>query len=114
MSERVSDKLVDELAEGMKEYPRGTDPWLLSDGTIIEPQDVLDDLRESRSGRDAARAEAGALRGALVQAREALDETLAALEGATEQAGHSGLTGDIMASARRALAALEAALGEKP
>ena len=47
----ISDKDLDALIEGLTEYrDKGVrDPWVLSDGTIIEPLDVIKELKELRS-----------------------------------------------------------------
>lgn len=47
---RVSDEHLRILIESLTEYKlKGVvDPWVLSDGTIIEPLDVLIELQERR------------------------------------------------------------------
>ena len=47
---KVTDYNLDDLIYGLKGYKANgvVDPWLLSDGTIIEPLDVLIELRELR------------------------------------------------------------------
>lgn len=47
---KIDDKALDDLIYGLKGYKANgiVDPWVLSDGTIIEPLDVLIELRELR------------------------------------------------------------------
>lgn len=48
---KISGPDLDALIEGLKEYKRRgvVDPWVLSDGTTIEPLDALEELRELRT-----------------------------------------------------------------
>lgn len=47
---RVSDEKLGILIGGLQKFKaRGVvDPWILSDGTVIEPLDILIELREYR------------------------------------------------------------------
>ena len=47
---KVSNENLDILVSGLQEYKVNgvTDPWVLDDGTIIEPLDVLIELKELR------------------------------------------------------------------
>lgn len=47
---KVSDENLEILIEGLEEYKaKGVfDPWVLEDGTIIEPLDVLKELQDLR------------------------------------------------------------------
>ena len=47
MSTKITDKDLETLVDGLQEYEnRGVfDPWVLEDGTIIEPLDVLIELQ---------------------------------------------------------------------
>lgn len=51
----VTDEMLNTLIKGLEEYKeKGViDPWLLEDGSIIEPLDVLKELRELRLWVDA-------------------------------------------------------------
>lgn len=48
---KVSDQALATLIASLEQYKAEgvIDPWLLSDGTVIEPLDVLTDLRHQRS-----------------------------------------------------------------
>jgi hypothetical protein len=48
MARRIPTEKVQQLIKGLEEYGRGTDPWVLSDGSFIEPLDVLQDLVDAR------------------------------------------------------------------
>lgn len=52
----TSDKDLDLLIAGLRQYARAgvRDPWLLSDGRVIEPLDVLCELRALRRALDRA------------------------------------------------------------
>lgn len=47
---KVSDKNLAILIEGLQEYKKDgvIDPWVLGDGTIIEPLNILIELKELR------------------------------------------------------------------
>ena len=49
-TKRISDENLTILIDGLQEYKdKGVvDPWVLSDGSIVEPLDVLKELREAR------------------------------------------------------------------
>lgn len=51
MYERISNKNLDSLIEGLEFFKaKGViDPWVFSDGTKIEPLDVLKELRDWRT-----------------------------------------------------------------
>jgi hypothetical protein len=50
MTTKISDESLKILIEGLETYKaNGTiDPWVLSDGTLIEPLDALKELQEWR------------------------------------------------------------------
>lgn len=50
---RVSDEDLDILIESLQEFADKNvyDPWLLSDGRIIQPLDILKELKELRHGK---------------------------------------------------------------
>ena len=54
---KVSNEILIGLIESLQEYKdKGVvDPWVLSDGSIIEPLDVLIELRELRLELEAAK-----------------------------------------------------------
>lgn len=47
---KISDKILSDLIYALKGYKANGiyDPWLMSDGTIVEPLDVLIELQEFR------------------------------------------------------------------
>lgn len=49
-SKFISDENLEKLIKGLQDYKDEgvVDPWILRDGTIIEPLDVLKELRELR------------------------------------------------------------------
>jgi hypothetical protein len=51
---KVNNENLDILIEGLSEYKKKgvIDPWVLDDGTTIEPLDVLIELRELRKGEN--------------------------------------------------------------
>ena len=51
MAERISNEALTTLIDGLTEYRvKGIiDPWVLSDGTTIDPLDVLVELRAYRT-----------------------------------------------------------------
>lgn len=50
---RVSDEKLDVLISGLQKFKaRGVvDPWVLSDGTVVEPLDILIELKELRNAK---------------------------------------------------------------
>ena len=50
MSHGITDAQLDTLIDGLEAYAKSgvSDPWLLSDGTVIEPLHVLYELRAWR------------------------------------------------------------------
>ena len=48
--QKIKDKDLNDLIEGLTEYRDNgvVDPWVLSDGTIIQPLDVLIELKKLR------------------------------------------------------------------
>ncbi len=53
----ITDKQLYDLIIGLEKYKENgvVDPWILGDGTLIEPLDVLKELRELRISLEANR-----------------------------------------------------------
>lgn len=49
----MSDEKLDVLISGLQKFKaRGVvDPWVLSDGTVVEPLDILIELKELRNAK---------------------------------------------------------------